>query len=109
MSPAIIRRIEKTEGGSGWAYESSKLHCWSMPGPSKDDGFNSFDWGSEWFFGWTGDSLERWVTDSDRHYFRDRDYCLRTYFCPPGTVFIGHEQAIFIRKDAVMVGEESLI
>lgn len=114
MSPAILRRIERRDGEHGWGtgmFNSfHDLHCWEMPGIDDDGGFpdSVIVAGNPGQFAWTGDSFERWVTASDLRRMAHHDYVLRTFFCPPGTFFIGHEQAVFDKQEAIMVAEEEL-
>lgn len=113
MSPAVLRRIEHESSEEGWAGVSSQLDCCHMPTPYADEGFYAPHeapirfWGRH--FGWTGQSLETWVTRCDRRVLDREGYVLRYYFCPPGTFHIGHEQVVFDKQAAVVVGEESLV
>src|SRR5688500_1987349 len=114
MSPAVLQRVENNEGkgwascGQNWWDGSWGLHTYAMPSPGRDGGFQGVIIWPNRIFAYTAESFNLWVPPSDRRKMHRAGLVLRTFFCPPGTFHIGHEQAVFERASAIVVAEEPL-
>ena len=91
------------------------LDCYAMPTMREDDALYDLDtrgvnlYRKGFHFAWTGQSLEKWVSEDDRQLLHLRGFVQRDFFCLPGTFFIGDEQVVFDRDQAIVVEEHSLI
>lgn len=94
MSPAVFRRFEERMTGNGWAGIAG-LDCYVMPTLYEDAGLTSPPDILSWRFAWTGESLEKWVTQRDTTRLTSKGFVQVNVMVAPGGFRIGDEQAIF--------------